>query len=111
MKRVVILASAVTLLAGATAFAQTTVGVAPSETIVIEPQQRTIIKEHIVKEKVAPITVRERIRVGARLEPDVELRSAPASWGPRFSKYRYVYSNDHVYLVEPTNRTVVQEID
>lgn len=110
MKRVFMAASIIATLAGAQALAQT-VGVGPSETVVIEPEQRTTIKEYVVKEKVAPVTVKERISVGARLPADVELRTAPSAWGPKLSKYRYVYSNDHVYLVEPTNRTVVQEID
>jgi hypothetical protein len=110
MKRVLMAASAIVMLAGAQSFAQT-VGIAPSETIVIEPEQRTTIREYVVKEKVAPVTVKERIHVGARLPADVELHTAPAAWGPKLSKYRYVYSDNHVYLVEPANRTVVQVID
>ena len=110
MRRAIIAASAVALLASTQAFAQT-VGVGPAETIIIEPEQRTTIREYVVKERVAPVTVKERIAVGARLPADVELRTAPPSWGPRFSKYRYIYSDDRVFLVEPTNRTVVQVID
>lgn len=110
MKRALVAASAIAMLAGAQAFAQT-VGVAPTETIVVEPEQRTAIKEYIVKEKVSPVQVKERISIGARIPADVELRSAPAAWGPKLSKYRYVYSGDHVYLVEPSNRTVIQEIE
>lgn len=97
-------------LAGAPAFAQT-VGVGPAETIVVEPQQRTVIRDYVVKERVAPVTVKERIAVGATLPADVELRAVPSTWGPKLSKYRYVYSNDRVYLVEPSNRTVIQVID
>ena len=44
MKRAFIAASAIAMLAGAQAFAQT-VGVGPAETVVIEPEQRTTIKE------------------------------------------------------------------
>jgi catalase (peroxidase I) len=110
MRRAIIAASAVALLASAQAFAQT-VGVGPAETIIIEPEQRTTIREYVVKERVAPVTVKERITVGARLPADVELRTAPTSWGPKFSKYRYIYSDDRVFLVEPTNRTIVQVID
>ena len=98
------------MLMSAQALAQT-VGVGPAETVVIEPEQRTVIKEYIVKEKVAPVRVQERIAVGARLPADVELRAVPPTWGPKFSKYRYVYSDDRVYLVEPSNRTVIQVID
>jgi hypothetical protein len=85
--------------------------VGPAKTIIVEPEQRTVIKEYVVKERVAPVRVKERISVGARLPADVELRSVPTTWGPKLSKYRYVYSDDHVYLVEPSNRTVVQVID
>ena len=88
-----------------------TVGVGPAETVVIEPEQRTVIREYVVKEKVAPVTVKERISVGAIVPAEVELRSVPTTWGPKLSKYRYVYSDDHVYLVEPSNRTVVQVVE
>ena len=84
---------------------------AQSATVQIDPAQRTKIKEYVVKEKVAPVRVKERISVGAKLPADVELRSVPTDWGPAVSKYRYVYSDNHVYFVDPANRTVVQEID
>jgi hypothetical protein len=109
MKRALMAASVIAALAGAPAFAQT-VGVGPAETIVVEPQQRTVIRDYVVKERVAPVTVKERIAVGATLPADVELRAVPSTWGPKLSKYRYVYSNDRVYLVEPSNRTVIQVI-
>lgn len=110
MKRALMAASVIAMLTGAQAFAQT-VGVGTADTLVIEPEQRTVIREYVVKEKVSPVTVKERISVGATLPADVELRTAPAAWGPKLSKYRYVYSDNHVYLVEPSNRTVVQVIE
>lgn len=110
MKHALMAASVIAMLTGVQAFAQT-VGVGPAETLVIEPEQRTVIREYVVKEKVSPVTVKERISVGATLPADVELRTAPAAWGPKLSKYRYVYSDNHVYLVEPSNRTVVQVIE
>lgn len=110
MQRALIMASLVAILAGTQAFAQT-VGVGPAETVVIEPEQRTVIKQYVVKEKVAPTRVKERIAVGAKIPADVELQTVPEAWGPKLSKYRYVYSDDHVYLIEPTNRTVIQEVD
>lgn len=110
MKRTLVAAGLMACLAGAQAFGQGVV-VGPADTIVVEPEQRTIIKEYVVKEKVAPVRVKERIAVGTRVPPDVELRAAPSAWGPKFSKYRYVYSDDHIYLVEPSNRTVIQVID
>jgi hypothetical protein len=75
------------------------------------PEERTRIKEYVVKERVAPVTVRERIAIGARLPADVELRTVPSDWGPTVSKYRYVYSDNRVYFVEPSSREVVHVID
>jgi hypothetical protein len=39
------------------------------------------------------------------------IAAAATDWGPSVSKYRYVYSNDRVMLVDPGTRTVVHEID
>jgi Protein of unknown function (DUF1236) len=75
------------------------------------PEQRTRIKEYVVKERVAPVTVEERIRVGARVPASVELRTVPPAWGPSVTKYRYVYADDRVYFVEPSSREVVHVID
>jgi hypothetical protein len=60
---------------------------------------------------VKPVTIKERVSVGATLPADVELATVPDAWGPSFTKYRYVYSNDNVVLVEPSSRRVVQVID
>ena len=57
------------------------------------------------------VTVKERLPVGATLPAEVELRTVPSPWGPRLAKYRYVYSGDHVYLVEPSDRRVIQIIE
>jgi hypothetical protein len=57
------------------------------------------------------VTTQERIVVGAKVPASVELEAVPADWGPSVSKYRYVYSNDRVMLVDPGTRTVVHEID
>jgi len=100
------------LVAGAVALSAVLAGQALAQTIVeIEPAQRTRIKEYVVKEKVAPVRVKERVSVGVTLPADVELRSVPADWGPGVSKYRYIYSDNHVYFVEPSSRRVVQELD
>jgi hypothetical protein len=109
MKRALKAASVIAMLAGAPALAQT-VGVTPAETIVVEPEQATLIKEYVEKEKIAPVRTTEKISVGQPFPANVELTPVPPAWGPKFSKYRYVYSDDNVYLVDPSNRTVVQVI-
>ena len=85
--------------------------IAQSVSVTINPEQRTKIKQYVVKEKVKPVTVKEKITVGATLPAAVELHSVPADWGPSVTKYRYVYSDDNIYLVEPSSRRVVHVID
>src|ERR1044071_6339097 len=114
MKKLVIIAAAASILTTA-ATAQTTVttptGVGSGAAIQIEPQYRTKIKSYVTEKRVRPVTTQERIVVGAKIPTSVELEAVPADWGPSVSKYRYVYSNDRVMLVDPDTRTVVQEID
>jgi len=101
------------LIAGAAAvavLASSQILSAQTTVIEIAPDQRMRIKEYVVKEKVRPVTVKERVSVGATLPADVELIAVPETWGPSVSKYRYVYSDDRVVLVEPSSRRVVQII-
>jgi hypothetical protein len=114
MKKLLMVVAAASL--GATvATAQTTVTTTTTGTgnaaVQIEPQYRTKIKSYVTEHKVRPITTKERIVVGSRVPADVELDAVPSDWGPSLTKYRYVYSNDRVMLVDPGSRTVVQEID
>lgn len=116
MKRALLAAIALTALAlgGSNAAVAQGVGVQVGPVgagITFEPAQRTRIKEYVVRERVAPVTVRERVAVGAKLPADVELRTVPADWGPSVSKYRYMYSDNRVYFVEPSSREVVHVID
>jgi hypothetical protein len=96
--------TAVAVLAAGQALAQ-------AVSVEISPEQRTRIKEYVVKEKVKPVTIRENVRVGATIPADVDLVAVPDAWGPTFSKYRYVYHNDNVVLVEPSSRRVVEIVD
>ena len=104
MKRVVIAGvTALAVIASSQAFAQAT--------ITFAPEQRTKIKEYVVKERVAPVTIKERVTVGAVLPADVELRAVPGDWGPSVSRYRYVYHDNNVVFVDPSNRKVIQVLD
>lgn len=101
------------LFAGVTALALmvSTQAVAQSVTVELAPEQRTRIKEYVVKEHVRPYAVQERISVGTTLPADVELHAVPSDWGPSVGRYRYVYSNDRVYFVDPTSRRVIYDLD
>ena len=114
MKKLLIMAAAVSVLATA-ASAQTTVTTTTtgigSGAIQIEPEYRTKIRSYVTEKRVRPVTTQQRIVVGAQVPTAVELEAVPADWGPSLTRYRYVYSNDRVMLVDPSTRTVVQEID
>ena len=101
------------LLASATALAVFTGGQAIDQGITLEfaPEQRTRIKEYVVREKVQPYVYKERVTVGSTLPADVELREVPADWGPSVSKYRYIYNDNRVRFVDPANRRVIYDID
>ena len=102
MKRFLILTAA--SLISSAALAQTAV-------VTVAPEQRTMIKEYVVQKKVAPITMTEKVAVGATIPQNVELVTVPSDWGPTFTKYRYVYTDNHVVLVEPSSRKVIQIIN
>ena len=115
MKRAVLAAvTAVAFFGSAHAFAQT-VGVRPPDTdtrINVTPEHRTVIKQHVAKENVSSIAVKEQITVGDTFpSKEVQLRDMPPDLGAAMSKYRYVYANDKVVLVEPESRRVMQIID
>jgi uncharacterized protein DUF1236 len=110
MRRVAVLGVAIALFAGSQALAQT-VGIDAGEPIVIESEQRQAIKQYVLKENVAPVRTRERVVIGDTLPPDVELRTVPPDWGPKLTRYKYIYSNSRVYLVDPSDRKIIQDID
>jgi hypothetical protein len=103
--------AATTLLVASLANAQTVgVGAGPVGVgIDFSPEQRTVVREYVKRER--PVTFREQVTVGATLPEDVEIRAAPTEWGPAASKYRYVYSGDRVYFVEPSTRRVIHIVE
>jgi hypothetical protein len=100
-------------LAAATALTVVFAGQALAQQVSVEiaPETRTTIKEYVVKEKVKPITIKDKLAVGATLPTEVALVPAPQAWGTSVSKYHYVYHDNRVVLVEPASRKVVQIID
>ena len=79
--------------------------------ITIGQPEQTRIREYVVKEKVKPVMVKEKVTVGGTLPADVELHAVPSDWGTSVSKYRYVYTDNHVVLVEPSSRRIVHIVE
>lgn len=88
-----------TALAGS-ALAQTTV--------VIAPEQETLIREYVTTQKVAPAEITGvEIAVGATLPETVELHTLDV---PDVT-YRYVVVDGKTVLVEPETRKIVHVIE
>jgi len=100
-----------TTLSIAAAAALFAIDVATAQTVVISPEQRTVIKEYVTTQHIRPHRLQSRVTVGATLPADVELAPVPQTWGPSFRSYRYFYTGDDVVLVDPDTRRVVEVID
>jgi hypothetical protein len=97
-------AAALTLLFGGQALAQ-------AVSLEFNPQQRTQIREYVVKEKVPRTVMKERIRVGGTVPSDIELHAVPSDWGPSVSSYRYYHSDGGVHFVDPSDRRVIYDLN
>ena len=93
------------LLAGGYAQAQ-------DESVTIQPEQRTVIHDYVVKEK--PAKIREKIAVGVEVPQDVELQPVPeeiVQKVPSVQRYQYFDWDGHAVFVDPDSRKVVQIVD
>lgn len=107
MKYAIIAGTAAALLTSGYAMAQ-------DATLTIEPAQRTIIKQYVVKEHVRPAPIKETVEVGTVLPEDVTLQPVPSAWAtsiPEVSSYDYVDWNGKVVFVEPKTRKVVSIVE
>ena len=115
MKAMMIAAVAVGLMAAVPAGAQTSVTTTTTETtgsITIAPEQRTVIHQRLGTTK--PVTVKERVTVGATIPDAVELQTVPdtiVSDIPSVKGYSYFVYNDDVVLVDPKTRKVVTIVE
>jgi uncharacterized protein DUF1236 len=113
MKKLLLISAAALISSGALAqnTVVTTTGTARTGAVQIEPEYRTKIRSYVTEHKIRPVETRERIVVGSPVPREVELEAVPTEWGPSLTKYRYVYSGEHVMLVDPETRTVIQEVE
>ena len=80
----------------------------------VRPEERTVIKDYVVKERVRPEAVKEEITIGAAVPADVELQPVPEAIYakvPEARKYEYFDWDGRVVFVDPDSRKVVQIID
>jgi hypothetical protein len=121
--RMLMLGAAV-LSVPAAALAQTTTTITTTTRtergpLVLSPDQRTTVYRRVVRERDV-VVPRARgtdvidYRVGARIPREVELRSFDDDVyvdAPELRRYRYVYVNNQVVLVDPETSEVVEVLD
>jgi hypothetical protein len=84
---------------------------ASAQSVVIQPEQETVIREYVVQQNVEPIEVPAdvTIEVGATFPETVELHMIEA---PDVEvEYRYVVVDGRTVLVEPETREIVHIIE
>ena len=86
-------------------------GFAAADTVVITPEEQTVIRDYVVTQKVQPIDPPSgvQITVGSTLPDTVEVHALDV---PKLkTKYDYVVVGKQTVLVEPQTRKIVQVID
>ena len=113
MRKLLLASAAAAAVLSTSAWAQTVVTTTGTgrAAVQIEPEYRTRIRTYVTEHKIRPVTTQERIVVGSPVPREVELEAVPTEWGPSLTRYRYIYSGEHVMLVDPETRTIVQEME
>ncbi len=82
-------------------------------------RDREVIRKHarssrIEQRTTGSTTTSTRVRVGERLPESVEIRSFPEEVyreSPTLRDYRYIERDNRTYVIEPRERTIIEEID
>src|SRR5438477_11120087 len=90
------------LLAGSSAFAQMSTETTTT-TWTVKPEERTVIKDYVVKEKIRPERVKAEIAIGAPVPAEVRLQSVPEeiyARVPEARRYEYFDWDGRVGFVD-----------
>lgn len=79
------------------------IGAAAADSVVLQPEQETVIREYVKKQPLASVKVPGvELKVGSALPDTVELHEVPNV------KYRYAVIDDQTVVVDPDTHTIVQ---
>jgi hypothetical protein len=81
-------------------------------------RDREVIRKHTrssrVEQRTTGSATSTRVRIGERLPDSVEIRSFPETVyreSPTLREYRYIERDNRTYVVEPRERTIIEEIE
>ncbi|RWA76049.1 DUF1236 domain-containing protein [Mesorhizobium sp. M1C.F.Ca.ET.193.01.1.1] len=82
------------------------IGAAAADTVVIQPEQETVIKEYVKKKPLASVKLPGvELNIGTALPDTVELHEVPNV------KYRYTVIDNRTVIVDPDTHKVVKIIE
>ena len=86
-------------------------GLAAADTVIVTPEQETVIREYVVKQHVEPVAPPSdfELSVGATLPDTVEMQ--PLDVPDIETHYDYVVIDGQTVLVDPGSRRIVQIIN
>ncbi|MCT7375402.1 DUF1236 domain-containing protein [Chelativorans salis] len=86
-------------------------GAASAQSVVISPEQETVIREYVTTQEIQPIEVPAEvtIEVGTTLPETIELR--PLEVPEAEVEYHYIVVDNRTVLVEPQTREIVYIIE
>jgi len=89
-------------------FLFSTSGLAFAQTVIVTPEQETVVREYVKKKPIASINLPGvELNVGTAIPETVELQTIEA---PDIT-YRYVVVDNRTVLVDPGTRKIVRVID
>lgn len=86
-------------------------GAALSQTVVITPENETVIREYVVRQQVAPVTLPSDIEIveGTALPETVEVYELDVP--DMETRYSYVVVDGRTVVVEPETRRIIRVMD
>jgi hypothetical protein len=84
---------------------------AATQAVALSQPERAEMKAYVVKEKIRPAELEEKVTVGTIVPAVVLLRPPPASWPAKVARFQYIYHDNRIVLVDPGTRRVVQIVD
>lgn len=80
----------------------------------VKPEERTVIHDYVVREKIRPVPLQSDVAVGTAVPPDVELQPVPEeiyTSVPEARRYEMFDWDGRVVFVDPDTRKIVQIVD
>lgn len=90
------------------------IAVAQGVVVTLEPEVRTVFRNYVVEQQVAPVVVETPLAVDTVVPAEVVLNPLPpmiVESVPDYSAYQYFVADGRIYVVDPAPRRIITVID